>query len=242
MRCLRRELNKCGAEVAIIDPAYLAMDGDDSANVVKQGESLRHIQDICGENGALPLILHHSVKMKGRDAYRPLELTDIAFAGFAEWARQWMAIGRTEPYTLGSGQHQLYVSFSSNDAQAGTFVVDVDEGTKDDPKWEVRTQTKEEWEDLPTALPPRQKHQYDLFRKKVLESLSKFDSEGESVYHVFHAVHLAKSKQHELWLNDMVKDKLIIRENRIVRKKDVAYLRLATPTVAVAVAVEGGAQ
>ncbi len=228
LKCLRRELNKCSAEVAIIDPAYLAMDGDNASNVVKQGECLRRLQDVCGESGALPLILHHAVKMKGRDTYRPLELTDMAFAGFAEWARQWMGIGRVEPYILGSGQHQLYVSFSSNDAQAGTFVVDVDEGTKDEPKWEVKIQTKEQWDELPTAPPTRHKHQIETFRKKVVEALLKADDEGDSVYRTLHAAHLTKSKLHELWLNDMMKDGLITRENKVVRGRNVAYIRFTT--------------
>ena len=52
MKCLHRELSKCGADVAVIDPAYLCMDGADAANVIAQGEHLRRVQDICGEHGA----------------------------------------------------------------------------------------------------------------------------------------------------------------------------------------------
>ena len=119
--------------------------------------------------------------MKGRDAYRPLDLPDISFSGFAEWARQWMAIGRTEPYIIASGKHQLYVTFCTNDAQAGIFVVDVDEGTPDDPKWIVQSQTKEEWEEMPTCAKPRDSKQRDQFRAKILRALASIGPDGGTI-------------------------------------------------------------
>ena len=51
----------------------------------------------CQTAGITLIIVHHTKRMaQGRDAKEPLELTDLAFSGFAEWARQWLLLSRRE--------------------------------------------------------------------------------------------------------------------------------------------------
>ncbi len=74
-------------EVLIVDPAYMAMGGDDAGNLFKQGTVLRSFNSLCHENGVTLILCHHTRK-NVVDQFKPPELEDIAWAGFQEFARQ----------------------------------------------------------------------------------------------------------------------------------------------------------
>ena len=79
-----------GLKVLIIDPAYMAMSGADAGNMFIQGQVLRGISELCQELDCTLILCHHTKRHTGRESFEPPELEDIAWAGFQEWARQWL--------------------------------------------------------------------------------------------------------------------------------------------------------
>ena len=86
-------------KVVIFDPLYLSMAGigDGASNMFKVGALLRPIAEACIKADATPIFVHHNTKANSKN-YEPPELEDMAWAGFAEFARQWLLIGRRELY------------------------------------------------------------------------------------------------------------------------------------------------
>src|SRR5262249_50244043 len=98
---LRRYVEDNGGGVVIPAPLYLAMTGLalSAANFFAVGPLLRRCAQACLEAGATPILVHHTGKTAGMQrasAGQPLELTDLAYAGFAEFARQWVLVSRRE--------------------------------------------------------------------------------------------------------------------------------------------------
>ncbi|MCL4204837.1 MAG: AAA family ATPase [Pirellulaceae bacterium] len=122
----------------IVDPAYLALPGDDAGNVFAQGEMLREISVLCRRADVTLLLLHHFSKT--RTSCEIPELQDIAWSGFGEFARQWLLIGRREKYVPGTGEHKLWLSVGGSAGHNQMLAVDVNEGLRTDPggrRWEV---------------------------------------------------------------------------------------------------------
>jgi RecA-family ATPase len=128
--------------VVIFDPLYLSMCGigDGASNMFKVGALLRPIAEACIKAGATPIFVHHNTKGNSKN-YEPPELEDMAWAGFAEFARQWLLIGRRELYEIGSGVHKLWMNIGSSAGFNGCYGVDVEEGTANAElrgrKWDV---------------------------------------------------------------------------------------------------------
>lgn len=127
LAALARLIRADQIEVAILDPAYLMLPGDDAGNVFSQGALLGRLGHAVAEAGAMLVLAHHTRKGVA-DAYAPPELADIAWSGFAEWARQWLLIGRREPYEPGTGEHRLWLSAGGSAGHSGLWSVDIDEG------------------------------------------------------------------------------------------------------------------
>ena len=115
-------------EVLIIDPAYLTMPGADAGNLFAQGELLRNMVDVCQSVGVQMVLAHHTKKNRAGERYDPLVLPDLAWAGFAEFARQWILINRREEYQPGSGDHRLWLSIGGSAGHNGLYALDVAEG------------------------------------------------------------------------------------------------------------------
>ena len=115
------------SELVIIDPAYLCMDGEDAGNLFKQGEELRAINTVLSDAGAQLVLCHHTRKNRVRP-HDPIGLEDFAWAGFQEFARQWMFINRREPYEHGTGMHRLWFGTGGSAGHGGLWGVDIDEG------------------------------------------------------------------------------------------------------------------
>lgn len=133
-------------QVLIIDPAYMCLDGTDAGNLFVMGERLRAISEVCRDCG-LTLVLAHHMKRGVANPHQPGELDDIAWSGFAEFARQWLLLSRREPYTPGTGQHRLWLTSGGSAGHSGLWALDVDEGTRQSDGgrfWNVRVSEPDE--------------------------------------------------------------------------------------------------
>lgn len=137
---LERLLTEHNIGVLVIDPAYLAMDGAEAGNMFSMGPQLQAVAKLCTRLGVTPIIAHHCTKAAGREN-QPLELADVAWAGFAEFARQWLLLSRRAPYVDGSGKHQLFLRAGGSAGHSQLLHLDVSEGTPPNRHWRVEAQT-----------------------------------------------------------------------------------------------------
>lgn len=132
-------------EVLAIDPMYLAMRGmhaNDAGNVFAVGELLQPLTELAQRTGCTPIIVHHNGRGATRaNAGEPAELGDIAWAGFPEWAGQWILLSRREKFDPDSdGRHALWLTAGGRDGHAALVGVDVYEGRQEDEggrRWQV---------------------------------------------------------------------------------------------------------
>ena len=128
---LQRVIVSEGIRVLAIDPAYLCLlagaTGVSPADVFGMGLLLRDIGDIGTATGCTIILAHHARKRSEKERYRPLDLEDLAMSGFAEWARQWLLLGRRSEYE-GDGQHELWMSIGGSAGHCGVYGLDVSEG------------------------------------------------------------------------------------------------------------------
>lgn len=136
-----RSIEQYELQVIIFDPAYLMLDlGDDAGNLFKVGNQLKVLTRMQHRTGVTPMLAHH---FRGRltDPYAPPELDHIAWAGFQEWARQWLLLGRREAYDpQQSGDHRLWLAAGGSAGHSCLWGVDVSEGMPSDPggrRWDV---------------------------------------------------------------------------------------------------------
>lgn len=147
LEALDKFLADDGIEVLLVDPAYLAMPSNDAGNLMAQGELLRGMNELCHRRGVTLGLCHHTKRNTGRDPYEPLELQDIAWAGFAEFARQWWLLNRREKYEPGSGEHRLWLSAGGSAGHSALWALDVSEGNIADPggrHWQVELSKPDE--------------------------------------------------------------------------------------------------
>jgi hypothetical protein len=147
LAALRQFILERAIEVLMIDPAYLAMAdaGGDAGNLFLFGEQLRRISALCQELGVLLILCHHTKKGAGAD-YEPLELSSVAWAGFAEHCRQWLLLNHREKYDE-SGTHRMHLRAGGSAGHGGLWAVDVHQGRQSDlggRVWEVSVMAADE--------------------------------------------------------------------------------------------------
>jgi replicative DNA helicase len=137
-------LEDAGVEVVILDPLYLCLlDGAagvaSPANVFEMGPLLRRVAETCLHVGCTPVLVHHTTKAVPPG--RPLQLPDLAFAGFAEFARQWCLLNTRKAFDPEAGRHRLLMSYGGSAGHTGVVALDVREGKLADDfsgrVWEV---------------------------------------------------------------------------------------------------------
>lgn len=125
---LREMLVADEIEVLIVDPVYLAMPAADAGNLLAQGELLRGVAKLCDDVGVTLCLIHHSRKNGDSKPGEPLLLCDVAWAGFAEFARQFWTLARREDYQHGSGLHRLWLAIGGSAGHSACWGLDIAEG------------------------------------------------------------------------------------------------------------------
>lgn len=136
-------------EVVIIDPLYLCFVGSDRSfspsNLYDVGPLLYRASKACLDAGATPILIHHATKgseKRNSKTIEPPELGDLAFAGVAEFARQWLLLSRAKPYEPGKGRHEIVMSVGGSAGHSGFWHVAVSEGSGgkklSSRRWQVR--------------------------------------------------------------------------------------------------------
>ena len=127
---VRRFIADDELEVLAIDPTYLCMPGADANNYFIQGELLRSMGDVCADAGCMMVLAVHNKKGRA-NPFAPPELEDIAWAGFQEYFRQWLLLGRRERYEPGTGEHRLWLNVGGSAGHSALWAVDISEGTRE---------------------------------------------------------------------------------------------------------------
>ena len=136
-------------DVLILDPTYLMMLGlgEGASNLFIVGRFLKSLSALTQNTGCTPLLCHHLRKTRV-EPYEPPELDDIAWAGFQEFVRQWILVGRRKKYLpVDEGYHRLWLNIGGSAGHGGLWGLDVDEGTRQQPtgrRWEVTVLTAQE--------------------------------------------------------------------------------------------------
>lgn len=128
---LKRFLTDDEIEVVILDPAYLCIPTDgNEGSLFAVGKLLRNMSDACQSIGVTMILAHHT-KKGVVDPFAPVELEDIAWAGFPEFARQWLLISRRQKYEPGTGEHRLWLNVGGSAGHSALWGVDISEGKYD---------------------------------------------------------------------------------------------------------------
>lgn len=123
-------------KAALIDPAYLCLlsgdaQGRSASNVFDMGSLLMGLTEVGQETGCTMILVHHTRK-NPIEPFAVPSLEDLAFAGFSEWARQWLLMGRRREYEPGTGLHELWLNVGGSAGHSGTWAIDIDEGIPDE--------------------------------------------------------------------------------------------------------------
>ena len=218
---LGQTIAETGAKVLIVDPLYLCMSGTDAGNLFVQGGKFTMLTGLCQRHAVTPILLHHTRKRgKGDRSYEPPELDDLAWAGFAEFARQWMLIGRRGAYQPGTGQHALWLSIGGSAGHSAQWAVDVDEGVR--PRhWTVEIST-------PSAA--RAEKRETTIRERIIVAARNYPT-GEVITTILDTAGLKKNQPQCLIFQTMVEESVLV-PIKIKRRNGQTYegFRLAEVT------------
>ncbi|QDT56715.1 hypothetical protein Pan44_47720 [Caulifigura coniformis] len=135
---LRRFVERWNLEALIVDPAYLAlpMSSSTAGCFFSVGGHLRQsLTKLRQDTGVTPLLSHHA-KDTGRSCRRPI-LSDLMWAGFAEWARQWILLSRRKLYSpQRPTHHDLYLQVGSPIGHSSAWSLEIEDSVFES-KWSV---------------------------------------------------------------------------------------------------------
>ncbi len=136
LRWLQRQIKAGALRVIVIDPLYLCLLAGNAAvnpgDLLAMGPLLYEVATACLDVGATPVLCHHvSRGSQKADPFKVPDLDDVAFAGFPEFARQWVLLGRRRRYEPGTGHHALWMNVGGSAGHSSLWEVNIDEGTPD---------------------------------------------------------------------------------------------------------------
>lgn len=179
-------------EVLLLDPVYLSLMAGDTAgkqasNLFDMGPILLGLSDVAKSTGCTLILLHHCRKNTA-EPHSPPELDELSMAGFAEWARQWLLLGRREAYEADSGLHRLWLNIGGSAGHSGCYAVDINEGRLGDDftgrKWEVDVKRSGDARKEAAAAKEQQRAEQqerrdEDSRRRLLDALGRF-RDGET--------------------------------------------------------------
>lgn len=218
-------------DVLILDPAYLMLGlGDDAKNQFVVGDVLQNLTVLQRDTGAMPVLAAHT--NKNIPTGQELQLHHIAYAGFGQWARQWLLLNRREAYNREQpGSHRLYFSFGGSAGHAGSWAIDVEEGDiRDGREWHyiVRPASEAASEDAQArddakAERQRRKEQatYEQRRSAILRAMKRFNA-AETESEIRTASGLSGTAFKPVWL-DLVDEGTVEHAGRIKKGNQREY-------------------
>ena len=140
---LVRFIDRHRLEVIFIDPIAFALAGVNTASLVAVGAILRNLISVCQRMKVTPIALHHTARRSRRRKLRPPDFHDLSGAGFSEFCRQWIMLGRREPYRPGTGLHRLWIVAAGSAGHDGVWILDISEGVGTQRHWSCKFQPVE---------------------------------------------------------------------------------------------------
>jgi DNA-binding MarR family transcriptional regulator len=249
VRALRRIIRDKRPVCVAIDPAYLAIRGDDARNLFAMGSLLRPLAEIGDATGCTILVVHHC-KRSQNTVRSPATLDDIAWSGFAEFAAQWLLLSRRRPYDAERGRHELWLTAGGRAGHHGLWALDTSEGVAsgfERRKWKTAIRSvsiaeAQSDEDRMEATEERRTRRetvtLERHRRRALEVLAK-RPDGETPRRLRRLLGLNAPRLSEV-LDSLVDDGLLVT-SKIDRheRTEVAY-RLPRDTKALAEGTSNG--
>lgn len=165
---LKHEIERTKADVVLLDPVYMALDGSTMASVSDNGRQLQALARVAIEAGATPLFVDH-VRKGSNNAreFSPLELEDITGAGKAEFARQWILVNRRRPFEPES-PHSLWLTYGGSAGHAGLLglTVSLDLVGDDERAYSI---TWESGQDARQSMRQNREEQKERSRKQTID-------------------------------------------------------------------------
>lgn len=153
LEALGEEVQRNDVDVLILDPAYLCLLGGDTRgrqanNIFDMGPLLLRLSELGERTNSTVILCHHFRKPAGPDRFNVPELDELSMAGFAEWARQWLLLGKRRECPKGEGHHELWLNVGGSAGHSGCWGVDIDEGKLGDDfagrRWRVSIRDEDE--------------------------------------------------------------------------------------------------
>lgn len=195
LQALETAIGENSLDVLMIDPAYLCLlagtQGLNAANVFDMGPLLLGLSELGQRTGCTMIVAHHCRKHSQAEQWSPPDLEELSMAGFGEWARQWLLLGRREAYTQGTGEHRLWLNIGGSAGHSGCYAVDIDEGRLGDDftgrKWNVAISTasdahEEARRDREQRRAKEQEAKEEDYKRRLRDAMSQMpDGETENV-------------------------------------------------------------
>jgi hypothetical protein len=173
---LTRAFREHKMEVLIADPLGHCVPGVNVANQFEVYAAMDPIIQLCREHGvSLILVCHTRKRGKGDQSYGTKSLSDIAYAGWAALARQWIILHRREEFH-GDGFHKLWLDYGGSAGQGGRWGYDVNEGP--DCEHRLAEISIRSCEDVSGEKKD------NTYRQRILDALSNYP-DGETKTNIF---------------------------------------------------------
>jgi hypothetical protein len=163
------------------------------------------------------VLLHHNTKTSVRqNNHKPARLDNLAWSGYAEWARQWILLGRREDYVEGSGLHDLWMNVGGSAGYSSLWALDVDEGFSGGRPhhWKVALSTPSE------VCEKKEARKADSHRQRILEAAKKFP-DGDTMSVILATAGVKHDKKASAFMETLVEEGAL--RHKKVEKKGVTY-------------------
>jgi hypothetical protein len=230
------------ADVLIIDPMYLSLPLGgkkelNPASLYDVGPRLNRVTTACRKTNCTPIFVHHG---KTIELGRVPTLANLQFAGFRQYAGQWLLLNKRSDYQS-DGKHRLVMIAGGRDGHSSIWNLDVDEGLVRNrlTKWAVTVKPREQAKKQKSSTTPgRSSSQAETIgnngrssknAEKVLDAIRKFQPKYQGGWVPRQAVKKSTGIKSGTSLTVAIESLRASKGNRkiLVRGKKPQFLRLA---------------